>query len=123
MADVLREGAKWLTGQMQDHASGTAVYCRSTEEPIEIAVTRGETAFRTQDLSGMSILIRSIDFLFAAADLDFGHGPAEPRDGDTIEIEGRRYVVRQAVSGEAAWRYSGPHGDRLRVHTREHDHP
>lgn len=117
MSDLMLEGARALADAIPD-LGRPVIYRRDAEEVATVAIP-GQTAFRTSDARGMSLIERSSDFIFRASDLVFAGGPVVPDRGDQVDFAGRRYRV-SAPPGEDVWRW-GDAGTRqiLRVHTTE----
>lgn len=84
----------------------------------------GNTLFRLQAGDGGSrIEWGERDYLIPASAYDFGDGPVEPAEHDTIAetVNGTACIFRvlPPQSGEPAWRWSDPERTILRVHVKQ----
>lgn len=79
MADILADGAAWLAGHLKDSAGRTITYVRGNQA-VEVTATLGNSAFESQNQSGVAERWESRDYLIPDADLPFG----EPLHGDKI---------------------------------------
>ena len=116
MGDLLSDAADWLGNTFSSHVSQSVTYSRGASS-VAISATPGETELSTLDVNGFTLDFHSTDFIFPAADLDFGSGVVEPEEGDTISYAGRTYEVL-SVPGARHFRYSDPYRTILRVHTK-----
>ena len=117
MADLIAQGAAWLTNQRRASASQTVTYSRGTAS-VSISAAIGNSAF-TLDNGNVVLNLESRDYLFAAADLVLNGNAVTPLPGDRItEADGQVYEVLP-IAGEPAWRYSDNARTSLRVHTRQ----
>jgi hypothetical protein len=123
MANVLADGLSWLAGQMKASASTTITYKRGASS-VSIDATFGSQVLRVSDRDGNSKVERpDADFIFTAADLNFGSGEVEPDAGDYIEATfgstTKRFQLMPMNNGaEPAWRYCDPHQLMVRCHTK-----
>jgi len=115
MGDMLRTACSWLTQQRKTHCASSIAYSRG---PLEATfeATFGQTAYEVQDEFGVLIVAHAPDFLLSAADLAAVF--VEPALGDRIEADGKLYEVMR-IGGEGVWRYSDPHRQTMRIHTKE----
>ncbi|MGN0871337.1 MAG: hypothetical protein ACI4UV_09130 [Victivallales bacterium] len=91
-----------------------AIYRRGDRE-CAVGVTPGETFFRTSDGNGASTVIRAMDFILAASEID---GIGTPKRGDQILYCGRRYEVLNP-GGEPCWQWSDAERRIYRIHTKD----
>lgn len=98
-------------------SAGTAISYSRGASSVSIVATCAATDLQVTDVNGFTIDFHSTDFIFPAADLDFGSGVVEPEEGDTISYAGRTYEVL-SVPGARHFRYSDPYRTILRVHTK-----
>lgn len=112
MPNVLNRGAAWLASKRTAHATEAVEY-RSGATTAPVQATIGKSLFRINDEAGASLVVRTVDFLVAAADL-----PDDPQPGDSIVHAGREFEVRQP-GGEPCWRWSDSFGRTRRIHTQD----
>jgi hypothetical protein len=118
MANILQDGAAWLSGQLQDHAAIAIVYSRGSAT-VAINATVGRTEFAVTDGTGMELRYESRDYLFPAASLILSGAAALPTEGDRITetVGGAVYDVL-APSGSQVYRYVDEFRLSFRVHTK-----
>lgn len=81
----------------------------------DIPAKLGRTLFRAENEYGITIRTEQRDFIVRAAELPID----EPRIGDEIIFDGRRYLVT-APNGEPCWRWhSRLDHSELRIHAKE----
>lgn len=115
MADLLADGASWLTSQLKAAAGRTVTYRRSGEE-AEVVATVGSSRFEAQNQSGVLEQWESRDYMITTADLPFG----DPERGDRIvEDQGGELVEYECASprGVPEWHYGDAFRSIVRVHT------
>lgn len=115
MADLLRQGAQWLSGKRAQHMAGPVAYRRGQTQ-LTVGATCGQPDRPVADVAGLSVAATVTDFLIAAAELLPTLG--EPRPGDQIISDGRVYEAL-TLDSEDCWRWSGPAGITLRIHTKQ----
>lgn len=133
MANLLSDGATWLAAKLKASAATTISYRRPAVGsdlpefgPITISATMCSQLMKTSDREGNAKYERpDADFVFTAADLDFGGvvGVKEPKAGDLIDVTAggvtKRYKAMPVNNGrEPAWRYCDPFQTMVRVHTK-----
>ncbi len=91
-----------------------AVYRRGDRE-CAVGVTPGETFFRTSGENGAATVIRAIDFILAASEIE---EIGIPKRGDQILFRGRRFEVANP-DGEPCWRWSDAGHRIYRIHTKD----
>lgn len=120
MTDLLASSASWLADRRKAHAASAVTYARGASD-VEIVATRGRTDYPSEDMQGVIIESRAIDWIVNADDLVIGGLPVEPAAGDRIKLivgtKRRNYEVMQ-IPGQGAWRYCSEHRKSLRIHTR-----
>ncbi len=122
MADMLQSGLAWLSAQLQANAATTITYRRGSQS-VRIQATMGAQLLKVTDLAGNAMVERpDADFIFPAANLDFGAGPVAPAEGDLVEKTygsiTRQFKVMPVGGSEPAWRYCDPYQINVRVHTK-----
>jgi len=117
VGDLLRQGSQWLGAMLKQHASSQVTYRREATE-LELQATFGRTEYEVEDDHGLRVAAHVIDFLVAAA--DFAPTFGEPEAGDQIIADGVVYEV-MSLAGQGHWRWSDPHRQTLRMHTKEVD--
>jgi hypothetical protein len=119
MTDMLRDGVAWLHDQRKQRMASTVTYQRGNDS-VDLKATRGET--QIDEASGDAEVHGAMaDWLITPGDLDFGSGVVRPKRGDTItDVHNgvtKVYEVMPVLSGEV-WRFSDPHGEAIRIHTK-----
>lgn len=119
MSDLLQTGVDWLSGQMQSYGSRSVVYA-SGGDTVTIDATPGQGDYEYTASDGSVISVQPRDFIFPAADLDFGVGAVEPVPGDTITetVNGAAitWEVMPLAGSLPCFRYSDRGRVTLRVH-------
>ncbi len=119
MSDLLRQGSQWL-GQMQlQHCSSPVTY-RRDQESHEVDATFGRTEYEVEDEYGLRVGAQVTDFLIPAEVFPFD----EPEAGDQIVApstgSGQATVFEvMNLAGQGHWRWSDPHRQTMRIHTKE----
>jgi len=121
MSDLLRIAATWMASKLKAHASTTVVYRRGAAQ-VSIQATLGRTLFALdQQVTGVPIEYSDRDYLISAADLVLAGNPTQPADEDEIhETVGlQTHVYKLLAPGdEPVWRWSDPHRQIFRIHTK-----
>ena len=120
MTDLLERGAAWLDQQRSRHLTLMVTYLRDTDS-VDLAATIGQTTFEQADEYGVIHRTQSRDYLISAADLVLVGTVEQPKAGDRIrETVGAQVFLYEVMApgGEPPWRYSDPHRNTLRVHTK-----
>ena len=120
MSDILSEATSWLHSTRAEYMTKTVTYSRGAAS-VEVAATVGRTVFRTVEDYGVEVREVSRDYLITAADLILAEVVVRPVAGDQIEEVGGETTYTYEVmsfAGEPEWRWSDPHYDTLRVHTK-----
>jgi len=121
MADLLKQGAEWLAGQLASHAAQQCVYHQVGNQSAigyEFSATLSETEFEFQDEAGYVTRFQTRDFVAPAAGFRTRFGPAfEPQDGDWIEDGGKKYELVKA-NGNQCFRFNDSHRVSYRFHTK-----
>ncbi len=120
MANLLEQGAAWLAGQLQTHASTRIEYQRDNDAVI-LQATIGKTEFEIDDGSGVLQRVESRDYLVTTAALRLAGVQTLPVVGDRIrETQGSRTFVYEVLAPgkEPHYRYSDPFRTLLRIHTK-----
>jgi len=101
---------------------GVAVTYWRGDTSLPITAAPASERYTVHDGDGVPQQVFMRDYLFAAADLDFGQGVVEPERGDRIkeQIGGVVKVFEVMPLGtEPAWRYMGAPQVAVRVHTKQ----
>jgi len=115
VADMLADGASWLTSQLKAAAGRSVTYRRAGEE-VDVIATIGESRFEAAGQSGVLEQWESRDYLISTADLPFG----DPERGDRIvEVQAGEVVEYECSSprGVPEWHYGDAFRSIVRVHT------
>lgn len=115
MADLLRKGSQWLEQMRTTHLSSPVTYRRSGAADLLINATFGKTDYEVADESGLTTGAHVWDFLVLAAALP----GIEPRPGDVIVADGRRFEVLALGNDVKGWRWSDPYRQTYRIHTKD----
>jgi hypothetical protein len=110
--NMMRQAEQWLKEQRRNYLAETVKYIRRDGKVYSIPATRGRTMFRAENDYGVSVVIRSVDFIVAYEDMNF-----YPDKGDEIHVDGERYEVL-APNDEPVWRWSGMDNTSLRIHSK-----
>ena len=113
MSDLLRQGSQWL-GQMQSQHCSSPVTYRRDQESHEVNATFGRTEYEVEDEYGLRVGAQVTDFLIPAEVFPFD----EPEAGDQIVADGVVFEVMN-LAGQGHWRWSDPHRQTMRIHTKE----
>jgi hypothetical protein len=115
VADLLAQGASWLTAQLKTAAGSTVTYTRGNES-AEIVATIGRSNFEAANQNGVIEQWESRDYLVSAADLPFG---LPERGDEIIESQGGSIVTYEVTSprGVPEWHYGDAFRSIIRVHT------
>lgn len=121
--DRLQRGMTRLASRLKGKASRTVTVTRGAVS-ISLAVTVGTTLLQlTDELGAVRMERTDRDFIFTAADYDFGSGTVEPERGDvfteTDTSTGKVYTFKVLpYAGEPCWRWCDPHRQMVRAHTK-----
>jgi len=121
MSDMIADGLAWLASVQKASCSQTITYIRGAQQ-ITIQATFALQMLRVTDHEGNTKVERpDADFIFTAADLDFGAGPVEPADGDIIQATfgavTKQFEARPVNHGsEPSWHYEDPFEVSVIVH-------
>ncbi len=122
MADMLRSGQEWLANQLKSYASRVIVYQRGTNQ-ITLSAVIGRTLLKLEDgYGGVRMEWTDRDFLIAPKDLVIAGAQVTPERGDMIrESEGNEVFIHEVMvpGSEPPWRWSDPHRQLFRVHTKQ----
>jgi hypothetical protein len=116
MSDLLKEGLEFLEEQRKLYMTESVTYRRGTAT-AEVLATIGKTRYEVDDEAGMKVGTHLVDFLITATDLVIAGTAVIPKLGDEIDYDGKTYSVLH-IPGEGCWRWSDPHGNTYRIHTR-----
>jgi hypothetical protein len=116
MADLLAKSSAWLEGMRTTHLSRTITYRRGVLS-LTVAASVGRTVFELDDGNGAVIRTESRDYLILTGSLILGGVQVLPERGDLID-DGAIQCEVMVPGAEDCWRYSDPHRQSLRVHTK-----
>jgi len=105
VGDMLRQGSQWLEQMRTQHCSSPVTYRRGATE-AQLNATYGRTEYEVEDDYGLRIAAHVTDFLILAADFTPTFG--EPEAGDVMSL-----------GSQGHWRWSDPHRQAMRIHTKE----
>ena len=114
MGDLLRQGCEWLAQMRGAHCASQVTYRRGEAE-LALSATFGRPDREVEDQAGVRVGAAMTDFLVAAA--DFEPTFDEPEAGDQVVVDGQVYEVLD-LAGQGHWRWSGPPGVTMRIHTK-----
>jgi len=117
MQDLLHKANAWLADQLHEHLAVEVVYGRGIED-VSVRATIGRTLLKLDDgYGGVRMEWTDRDFLIRAADLVLDGAAVVPQRGDRI-TEGPLEFSVLAPAAEPVWRWSDPHRQVLRIHTK-----
>ena len=124
MQDMLADGLAWLDGQLKANASQTVTSARGYSS-VDLPATYGMKLLKLDDgFGGIRLEWTDMDFGISAADLVLDGEQVEPARGDLIYIQAPTGVEIFEVfpfGNEPPWRWSDPHRNRYRIHTKHID--
>jgi len=112
---MLQQGSQWLEQMRTQHCSSPVTYRRGGTEAT-INATYGRTEYEVDDDYGLRVAAHVTDFLISATDFTPTFG--EPEAGDQIVADGTIFEV-MSLGNQGHWRWSDPHRQALRIHTKE----
>jgi hypothetical protein len=122
MTNLLQSGQTWLANQLKIHASSEVTYQRGANQ-VQLQAIVGRTLLKLEDgYGGVHMEWTDRDFLIATSDLILAGSPILPERGDIIrEAEnGTTYLYEVMAPGnEPPWRWSDPHRQLFRIHTKQ----
>lgn len=121
MADLLAQATARLNVVRKAHMATSVVYSRVAAS-VTISATLGHTDYTAEDLDGITVQTKMLDFIVATADLILSAAQVLPEVGDEIRlVQGSDTLVFQVLPiGDAGhYRMSDPHGAMLRIHARQ----
>ena len=111
MANMLRNGAQWLSDRQEQHTSSPVTYIQGQDSYPDIPAVIGGIIDDEAGAYDDFVLSRLADFIIPIA-----HLPIIPKQGDRIIFDGQRYeVIPNAFEGP--YRYSDQYRIRYRIHT------
>ena len=119
MADMLADGAAWLTDRLRSSAASTVAYVRSGNTAT-VPATIGQSRFESQDGNGVIEQWESRDFIIKTDELPYG----EPQRGDRIyeQLGGVAQIYEVAAPrGVPLFHYGDAFQTCVRVHTKRVD--
>lgn len=111
------EPGESILNRMFECAGQKITYLRDGKAMAEnIPAKLGKTLVRTDDLTSAAVIRFELrDFIIRASDVP---GLNEPKRGDEIVLDGRRYMVA-APNGEPCWRWHTRQSHtQIRIHTK-----
>jgi hypothetical protein len=122
MTNLLQSGQEWLANQLKVHASSEVTYQRGVNQ-VQVQAVIGRTLLKLEDgYGGVHMEWTDRDFLIAPTELILAGLPILPERGDIIrETEnGTTYLYEVMAPGnEPPWRWSDPHRQLFRIHTKQ----
>jgi hypothetical protein len=118
--NLLDEGARWLSNQLDLYASSEVEYRRDSTI-ISLWAAKGRTQFELTDTNGMIIAVESRDFLISADNLVLNGRVILPKVGDRIVESVHDKLHGYEVSnfgGDQPYRFCDPYRHKVRIHTR-----
>jgi hypothetical protein len=119
---LLQSGQEWLANQLKVHASSEVTYQRGLNQ-VQVQAVIGRTLLKLEDgYGGVHMEWTDRDFLIAPTELILAGLPILPERGDIIrETEnGTTYLYEVMAPGnEPPWRWSDPHRQLFRIHTKQ----
>ena len=108
---------------VQTVAGVSIAYASGELGPLNITAVPGSTLSQIATDDASMLWHRDRDYLVKASLLNFGSGPVEPADGDTITeidpVTGVTYVFAVLPLGnEPCWRWSDRQRSTYRIHTK-----
>ncbi len=123
MADMIASGLSWLAGQLKANCSQPVTVSNGTQSVVIQATLESQRLLVSDGQGNTSVQRPDADFVFTAADLDFGSGPVEPADGWTVTVAfgavNKQFKLMRVNQGqEPSWRYTDPFQTMIRAHTK-----
>jgi hypothetical protein len=122
MTNLLQSGQEWLANQLKVHASSEVTYQRGLNQ-VQVQAVIGRTLLKLEDgYGGVHMEWTDRDFLITPSELILAGLPILPERGDIIrETEnGTTYLYEVMAPGnEPPWRWSDPHRQLFRIHTKQ----
>ena len=99
MSDILADSLTWLWAQEKLHRGIAVTYCHGLAS-INLTAVMGKTKAEQTDEYGVVQKVTAVDFMVAAADLDFAEGgQIAPVSGDQIKhMVGAKTFVYEVMS-------------------------
>ena len=127
MVDLLQQASDWLTRTRAATMATVVTYSRPGVSPAEpqtvsLAATVDSTAFEIDNGYGVVEQVVSRDFLLTRSDLVLGGVVVQPKPGDQITettVAGTFVYESMSPGKEPCWRWSDPHRNTVRVHTKQ----
>ena len=121
MQDLLKTALDWLAEQRTAHMAGAITYRRGADE-AELPATAGQTVFEVEDTSGVLVKTVAQDFIVLTRDLVLGGERILPQRGDRVRHgQGDATCIYEVLpfGDEGAYRFTSPHGNEIRIHTKQ----
>lgn len=114
MADLLADGAAWLSGQLKTAAGRSVTYQRGGDT-ADVVATIGQSQFQSANESGAIEVWESRDYLISVNDLPFG----PPRRGDLVleQVGGEILTYEVGAPRGISVAHYDPFRTLARVHT------
>lgn len=109
--DMMAWGESFLREKRESCMSKDVVYIQAEGITSHVVAAVGNHFYKSSTADGFTTVARSVDFIIEASQIE-----REPKDGDLIIYNGRRYAVA-APNGEPIWEWSGSEQTTYRVHT------
>lgn len=116
---LISEGLEAHAERLMDAAGECITYCRGVSK-VTLYAALGESIGESVDADGITVTVRSRDFIIKAEELVLDGAQTEPQRNDLIVWGERSFRVLPDI-GLPRHRDSDPHGNMLRIFTKEQD--
>lgn len=115
--DLLGLGQKWLHSTLPKVAAGDVVYEIPGVGTVTVAAVRAQRTHQVNTALGVTINLKSPDWIITKALLVVDHVVVSPESGHLIHADGQTYEVCMIGDGEPAARDSDRYGQAWRIHS------
>jgi hypothetical protein len=119
--DLLEIGTKWLHQTLPKVAAGNVVYEIPGVGSVTVAATRAQRTHTSDGSTGITISIKSPDWIITKSLLVINGSAVTPKYGHLIKASGQVYEVTRIGDGEPPARDSDRYGQAWRIHTQQID--
>lgn len=119
--DLLGIGTRWLHATLPKVAAGDVVYEIPGVGKVTVAATRASRTHTSDGSTGITISIKSPDWIITKSLLVINGTAVTPKYGHLIKVDGQVYEVTKIGDGEPAARDSDRYGQAWRIHTQQID--
>ena len=110
MQNLMDRMNEFVRAQRKASCARDVLYRFAQGGEVKCAAVLGKSLFRVDDINGLTVRTRSLDFIIEADEL-----PTEPQRGDGIIYQGKLFEVN-APEGEPCWHWSGDDCRTYRIH-------